>query len=291
MDKKNWHLQGYLERVVGSSRNILLPEIEVHVAAAQAERNAQRDTEHLHPSDLSKTNWCPRATYYKITGEEESNTQRLSLQRMNVLEEGHRIHDKWQSFMRLTGRLKGNWHCSACDAVWWGKSPDECPECGYSGKHITYREVPIKDKEHRIIGHADGVVEFDKDYVIEIKSVGLGTLRWEAPSLYASYEDGNVDIDGLWKNIMRPLPAHARQVQLYMHCLGIHQALVLYEWKPTQAVKEFTLTYSTDVVQPLLDGAKLVIEALDNELVPDKPEGFTKSKQCRFCPYKDKCWK
>lgn len=288
MDKKNWHLQGYLERVVGTSRNILLPEIEIRMAAEQAERDSRRDTDHLHPSDLAKTNWCPRATYYKITQAPESNQQRLTLQRRNVLEEGHRIHDKWQTFMRKTGRLKGEWKCQDCHHVWWDKSPSVCPECGY--EIVNYHEVAIKDDKHMIIGHADGIVEFDLDYVVEIKSVGLGTLRWEAPNLYSSYESGELTLDDLWKQIKRPIPSHNRQVQLYMHCLGIHQALVLYEWKPTQDVKEFNVSYSPETVQPMLDGAKEVIDALEDRRTPRRPQGFSKSDKCRFCAYKDTCW-
>lgn len=288
MDKKNWHLQGYMERVVGSSRNIILPEVEAHMAAAQAARDDKRDTDHLHPSDLAKTNWCPRATYYKVTRAPVSNHQRMTLQRRNVLEEGHRIHEKWQTFMRKTGRLKGEWKCQDCHHVWWDKSPHACVECGY--EIVNYHEVAIKDAKHMIIGHADGIVEFDLDYVVEIKSVGLGTLRWEAPTLYSSYESGALTLDELWKQIKRPIPSHNRQVQLYMHCLGIEQALVIYEWKPTQDVKEFNVKYSPEVVQTMLNGAKEVMDALDDEVLPRRPQGFSKSNECRFCAYKDACW-
>jgi CRISPR/Cas system-associated exonuclease Cas4 (RecB family) len=288
MDKKNWHLTGYLERVVGTSRNIILPEIEAHLVAAQEARDALRDVDHMHPSDLAKTNWCPRATYYKLTSVPESNKQRLTLQRRNVLEEGHRIHEKWQTLMWKTGRLKGEWKCRACSHVWWDVSPTACASCG--SESIKYHEVAIKDPKHMIIGHADGIVQFDVDYVVEIKSVGLGTLRWEAPSLYSAYETGELNIDEVWKRIKRPIPAHNRQVQLYMHCLGIPQALVIYEWKPTQDVKEFNVKFSPDVVKPMLDGAKEVMNALEDEITPRRPQGFSKSNECRFCAYKDACW-
>jgi hypothetical protein len=290
MDKAKWHMKGYLESVLGTSRDVLLPVVTTALTKSQAERNAKRDTDHLHPSDLAKTNWCPRATYYKITKHEESNTQVLSLQRMNILEEGHRIHDKWQRLMWDAGVLKGDWRCRSCGHVWLDISPKECIKCKAASYWVQYNEVPIQDDDYHVIGHADGIVSLDKDYLIEIKSVGMGTLRWEAPSLYNSFTSGEISFDDLWKQLRRPLHSHNRQVQLYMHFLGIHDALVLYEWKPTQDVKEFNVKYSPEVVAPMLAGAKVVLNALEDELAPPRPEGFMKSKQCRFCAYKDACW-
>lgn len=289
MEKSNWHLQGYLERVVGSSRDLLLPDIEAQIATVQDARNKKRDTDHLHPSDLAKTNWCERATFYKIKGFDETNPSRPTLRLRNVFEEGHRIHAKWQQFIAMTGKLKGRWECGECGHRWWDKSPHNCPEC--DSKHVLYREVPVEDERHRIIGHADGVVEINgEDYLLEIKSVGLGTLRWDAPVLYSAYDEGRMNIDDLWKNLKRPLPAHNRQVQLYMHCTGVHQAIILYEWKPDQSVKEFTVKYSLEAVNDMLEGAKRVIDALDDDVLPNRPAHFMKSKECRFCPYKDRCW-
>lgn len=289
MEKNNWHLQGYLERVVGTSKDLLLPDIEAHMAAVQEERNAKRDTDHLHPSDLAKTDWCERATYYKIKGMKESNPSRPTLRLRNVFEEGHRIHAKWQHFIGMTGRLKGRWECSACHHTWWAMSPPNCPEC--DDPRVLYREVPVEDTKHRIIGHADGMVEINgEDYLIEIKSVGLGTLRWDAPYLYSAYTDGKMNIDGLWTNLKRPLPAHNRQVQLYMHCTGVHKAIVLYEWKPDQSIKEFVVKYSPETVDLMLAGAKRVLDALEDDILPERPPHFKKSKECKFCPYKDVCW-
>ena len=269
------------ERVLGKIEGVLNRQYE--------KRQASRDWQYLHPSSLAKNDWCPRANYYQLTAELESNPSRNTIRRLNIFAEGNNIHTKWQEWMWHTGCLVGNWRCNRCGYGWMAKSPLLCPECGQVD--IVYKEVPIYDDEHHLRGHADGEWE---DHLgralIEIKSVGLGTIRWDAPNLYAGYEAGDLSLDDLWKAIKRPLIPHRRQINLYMYCRKIDNAIVIYEWKPTQEVKEFHLTLDMDTVQPMLDGAKTVIDALATGVTPDRPEGFMKSKQCKFCPFKDKCW-
>lgn len=291
MNEQPWYMTNYKEQFSAKDTQRLLPKIEAALAVEQAERNAKRDTVHLHPSELSKDDWCPRSSYYKITGVEESDSRRFNLKSMNIFAEGHNIHDKWQRWMWAAGGLCGSWKCKQCSHKWEAKSPETCPEC--DSEDIRYAEVAISDKRYRIIGHADGVWEDSEGQaVVEIKSVGLGTVRWDAPKLYEGYENGDLSLDELWKRIKRPLTTHRRQVTLYMHCLGIHKAIVIYEWKPSQDVKEFQLAYDEDLIKPILTGAEDVISHLEAGVVPHRPVRAThKSCQfCKFCPYKNHCW-
>jgi len=284
-----WYLADYKKQFSAKSHERVLPKIEAVVSQQMIERNSKRDTAHNHPSELSKNDWCPRASVYKITGYEESDPSHSNLRRMNVFAEGNAIHDKWQRWMWDTGCLVGNWRCNLCGHGWMGKSPDVCPECMRSD--IRYLEVPIFDEEHMIIGHADGEWEDSQGRaLIEIKSVGLGTIRWDAPDLYEGYEKGDLTLDELWKRIKRPLLPHRRQINLYMYCRKIDKAIVLYEWKPSQEIKEFHLSYDAALVKPMLEGAKQVKEAVENGTLPPRPQGFRKSKECLFCPFKKECW-
>lgn len=284
-----WYLTDYKKQFSARSHERVLPKIEAVVSQQMKERNFKRDTLHNHPSELAKNDWCPRASYYKITGVAESDPSHSSLRRLNVFAEGNYIHDKWQRWMWDTGCLVGNWRCNVCGHGWMGKSPEECPECG-SGD-LRYLEVPIFDEEHMIIGHADGEWEDSQGRaLIEIKSVGLGTIRWDAPDLYAGYEKGDLSLDDLWKRIKRPLLPHRRQINLYMYCRKIDKAIVIYEWKPSQEIKEFALSYDHTLVQPMLTGAKMVKRAVETGEIPDRPVGFRKSKECLFCPFKKECW-
>jgi hypothetical protein len=121
-------------------------------------------------------------------------------------------------------------------------------------------------------------------------SVGLGTVKWDAPALYQAYEDKEIDLDELWNRIKRPLTPHRKQVNLYMYFLGVSQAIVIYEWKPTQEVKEFHLTLDMGLVQPMLDGAEQLLKHLEDKEVPPRPEGARKSGMCKYCSFKTMCW-
>jgi hypothetical protein len=288
MTDQPWYLRNYKDLVKSKGR--LVPLVEIEMIKEYHSKGAQRDTQHLHPSELSKKDWCARAAYYKIKSYPEA-PDNYSSKRLNIFAEGNSIHAKWQKWLWKAGVLSGLWHCNACSNTWYDTSPSICTSC-YSDR-LSYREVPVRDDEHRIIGHADGEI-LDKEgrALIEIKSVGIGTVRFEKPSLYADYADGKLGIDDVWKNIKSPFASHVRQGHVYMHCRKIDTIVFIYEWKPSQDIKEFVLKYNPDIINPILDNCKLVISHLDDNVVPDKPDwARNKSCQgCKFCPYKKVCW-
>lgn len=292
MAAPKWFEQSYKADLKGQNRRVLGP-IEEAMREDMILNNSTRDTVHLHPSEMAKNDWCTRATWYKVKDTSQSNPENLNLRRINILAEGNNIHDKWQTWMRRAGILAGNWKCRVCHHKWWEDAPPSiCPECEASPELIRYAEVPVEDTEHRIIGHADGlIIDQTGKALIEIKSVGLGTIRWDAPKMYELYEDGTLGIDALWKRLKRPLTTHLRQINLYMHCTGIHDAVVIYEWKPTQEVKEFQITYDPALVDPMLAKALTLIDDIDNDVLPPRYPGAMKSKQpCVFCSYKSTCF-
>lgn len=248
-----------MKRLLNSPYRLLAP-VERHLIGHYQKSNEARDTDHLHPSEICKRDWCPRSSYYKITGH-PTPPERLSLQRMNIFEEGHSIHRKWQNWFKESGIL-------------------------------VQDEVPVVDKEHRIIGHADAIVEDKKGKaVVEIKSVGVGTIRMEDYSMFAPYAKKEITIDDLWNSIKYPFDSHVRQVQLYMHCLDIHEALVLYEWKPTQDVKEFAVQFQPEVVAPILASCHTVVRSLEADTPPERPSWLSKEHRiCKSCPFKEVCY-
>jgi CRISPR/Cas system-associated exonuclease Cas4 (RecB family) len=286
----NWEVATFKKSLHQKGSLRVLPLVESAIVSKSLARNAHRDTDHLHPSDLSKTNWCLRSTYYKVKDVEESDPSPPTFRRLNIFEEGHYIHDKWQKWLWDAGVLVGEFGCKACPNVWWAKAPGHCPEC-YSDK-LYYREVPVTDDEHMLMGKADGIIDDGTEAVLEIKSIGLGTIRWDAPNLYAGYEDESLNLDGLWKAIKRPLLPHLRQLNLYMYCLGIHDGIVIYEFKPTQEVKEFHVKYNENLIADVLDDAKQLVTSIKADVLPPRHKD-AKNKSCavcKFCPYKSTCW-
>lgn len=291
MSDQPWYLKNFKESAIAANKGRVVPAVEMALVRKVVERNAHRDTDHLHPSELSKKDWCPRAAWYGITGMPKA-AESFSFQRLNIFEEGHSIHHKWQTWLWEAGILVGRWECKQCEHSWYGKSPDRCTEC--MNPNIVYREVPLRDDEHRIIGHADGEIEDDRGRaLIEIKSVGLGTVRWERPKLYEDYANGTLNIDGVWKNLKTPFASHVRQGNLYMHCRKVDTIVFIYEWKPSQQVKEFEVKFNPEVVEPMLKGCKTVMEHLESNTIPDRPWWATEpsSSGCKLCPFKKECFK
>jgi rubrerythrin/CRISPR/Cas system-associated exonuclease Cas4 (RecB family) len=284
-----WYLRNYTQQFTAKDEYRLLSRVESVLGQQIAEKNGQRDTAHIHPSEMSKHDWCERASYYQITGEDVSDPESFSLRRLNIFAEGHYIHEKWQEWMWRAGGLVGVFRCHRCGYGWMDKSPERCPECG--SNDLRYREVPIQNDEYLILGHADGEWEDSTGRaLVELKSIGLGTIRFDAPALYIAYEQKQIDLDELWRRIKRPLMAHRKQINLYMYVRALFNAIVIYEWKPTQEVKEFHLTYDDALVRPLLAKAKKVVDALHDEIPPPRPAPARDSPLCKMCPFKTKCW-
>lgn len=253
-DDTPWHLKNYKQSL--NSRLRLVPVVEKQLMLEQL--NSTRDTEHLHPSEICKRDWCPRSSWYTIKGYERDEKP-LSFQTLNIFAEGHNIHGKWQAWLMDAGVL-------------------EAPE------------VPIYDEEHRIMGHADGIISDKKGKaILEIKSVGAGTVRVEDFELFESAESP----EDMWKKVRKPFLTHLRQVNLYMYCTGIHEAIFIYEWKATQDVKEFSVKYQPELIEGILAGCRSVIRGLESGIPPMRPTWVEDSshKTCKACPYRKVCWK
>src|SRR6266699_5548211 len=89
-----------------SSAGIVVPEIK-KVVLAQHARNAERTARRsnsIFPSEMARSEWCPRSTYYRMYGlPEPSSSYSFGLD--NVFAEGNAIHEKWQGWLAKTGHL------------------------------------------------------------------------------------------------------------------------------------------------------------------------------------------
>lgn len=288
MTELPWHLQEYKKTLTAKGK--VIPIVQEHLLKTRLE--STRDTAHLHPSEIAKKDWCPRSSWYTIKGYKKEQEEKFAFQRLNVFAEGHAIHAKWQGWLEDAGVLAGVWQCSStiCNHRWDATSPQACPVCGTIKP--LYKEVPVQNTEHHLLGHADGIVDNGKDapFLIEIKSVGAGTIRFEN---YGLFKDSDGNPDAMWKSVRQPFQSHVRQAMLYMYCTGIHTMVFIYEWKATQEVKEFVIQFQQELVDPLLSACETVVRALDSSIPPMRPEWVTDSehKTCKQCPYKNTCWK
>lgn len=275
---------------------ILLPQIRRHVMR-EVMRPTNRDTAHVHPSELVHGDWCPRRAYHRIMGDPAADEKQIDFRIANIFAEGHQIHERWQTWLWDMGLLWGRWKCKECKKSFYDLAPVAC-DCGGD---LRYKEVPLYDEEYRLLGHADGAVlcEDGKVRLIEIKSIGIGTLRFEAPRIYEEYQKGEIDLDRLWLKIKRPLPSHLKQGNLYLmmapkcheYLADTDEIIFLYEWKATQEARELVFKYRRPIVQELLDDARSVKVSVDVGIPPERAHWADPNhKDCKACPYREVCW-
>lgn len=248
-----------------------------------------RDTMHIHPSEMAKDTWCHRATYYRIAAGQDAVSVETnpSFVLETIFAEGHQIHAKWQGWLWDIGELEGIFKCLVCEHEWWAVSPDQCTafDCpawladASSRKTLAYKEVPLYNEEHLIIGHSDGLLS-SSEALLEVKSVGIGTLRFEAPALlqkhtYESEDAGKtlMDYEGIWRDIKRPFNSHLRQGMMYCFLSGKSRIVFLYECKWNQQSREFVIRYTPKFVEPLLEACLDIKYALRKGKPPPCPNG------------------
>lgn len=248
-----------------------------------------RSADELHPSEICKDGWCPRSAFLRLKYPPPRTpptfTQQLKF------ENGHSAHHRYQGLLAAQGRFAGYWVCDRCEMRWHQYGLPTCPGCG---RHdARYDEQPVEDARRMIGGRTDGVL-FEDDALLEIKTVGLGSVRMLAPNLLIPHTytvDGKQIIDEprVWDSIRRPFSDHVRQGSLYVHCAHqtpsfqrIRKIVFLYEWKATNDVKEFTVTYNEQSIRKILDAAEQIAAAMRGQgPVPACRKGLVLCSACQ----------
>jgi len=270
---------------------VVIPLVSAHLLKRGDDSN--RNPRVVHPSEMAAADWCERATYYRIVAGEWPDSGKFNFTLQNIFAEGNAIHSKWQNWMAETGKLWGDWECRICGKL--AKSQLKPKEDGCAVlivPHIwEYKEVSL---QHGLIsGHEDGALIGDY-CLVEVKSIGLGTLRHENPALLAKHyvetKDGKklYDLDAVWNGLRRPLPNHLRQANVYLHLvkmmgLPFDRCSILYEYKVNQVCKEYVVGLSSKIIDPLLERVEMIHEAIDANYPPSCPNGG-----CSKCAYYDK---
>lgn len=261
----------------------VIGDIERHLLQRPA---GDRDYTVLHPSEIIKRDWCKRASYFLLRGHQRI-AEKPGLRLQSIFDEGHFIHAKWQNWFYEMGNLHGNFKCLSCEKRTWGTSPTECEHCGFH--NLEYAEVTLFDDALRIKGHTDGWLKgLGDDTLIEIKSIGPGTIRAEAPSLMM---DNDNDFMKAWKSVRRPFGPHVLQGQLYLELMNrmgnpIEEIVFLYELKADQDYKEFAVKRDYELVRHVFDAAEKLVEMVDANKEPRCNNNI--GGTCKQCdPYKE----
>lgn len=268
------------------SEKRILGHVERMILARPA---GDRSTTVIHPSEVIKRDFCRRQSFFLLSGVTKI-AEKIPLRLQNIFDEGHMIHAKWQAYFQELGVLHGQFKCDICDKMTWGTSPEACEHCGAGKNKLVYAEVTLSHDPLRIKGHTDGWVRgIDKDVLIEIKSVGPGTIRSEAPQLM---QEADGDFMKAWKNIRRPFSPHILQGQMYLELMDrmghrnedgspIDEIVFIYELKADQDFKEFTIKRDFELVRHVFENCQKVVDAVEAGVEPEcnnNPGGT-----CKYC--------
>lgn len=266
----------------GKSVTRVISSVERHVLAKPRGLDGRR-TDVLHPSEMVDPNWCHRASYFHLKGHPPVQ-RNYSFKLMSVFEEGHAIHHKWQTWFKEMGNLWGKWECLECGELFWGRPVDH--DSSFSPESYEYKEVPLFYPELWIAGHSDGLLlDLGDPLMLEIKSIGSGTLRYEVAELF---KENNYDFDKTWKQVDQPFMKHVTQVQIYMKLAELlelehvpQEAVLIYESKATQDVKEFIVPKSDFGITELFDAAKKIVNAVDAGTPPECNISHDNCSRCK----------
>ncbi len=122
---------------------------------------------------------------------------------------------------------------------------------------LSQPEIPVESREYEIRGQADGLIKInDSVGILEIKSMN-------ANQFYSAFE---------------PKSDHLIQVNIYMFCLEIPRACLLYECKDNQELKEFYVRQDSAILNPILEKIKYVQLCLKKEVEPRNEETASRLK-------------
>ena len=213
--------------------------------------------------------------------------ERHPLRLQSIFDTGHAAHAKWQGYLAEMGKIYGKWACSGCENSVLGSVPEDsyvCESCG--SRRFIYDEVLLKNEDLLIEGSTDGwVTGLGPDYLLEVKTVGTGTIRAYNPALLS---ESDYNLEKAFDLIRRPFKDHRRQAQMYLYLAHDmydkklvdreppEEAVVLYDCKANQAYKEFVVKYSPSQIEPFLDLAQKVVNSLEKSKAPKCNHGGCK---------------
>lgn len=276
--------------------NIRPPKVEAMIAPfmiAKALDNPRR-YDIFHPSAWGS---CLRKVAYQYYNEKFDFLKRkpydVDLRMERIFDNGHGVHARWQDYLDNAGILRGLWRCPnpACGKV-HGKGeklgifnparvdPDFRCDCGNT-EELLYDELTVEsDPKYNFKGNVDAIVDVS------------GTKSATGQDFDVFVVDFKSMKDNLFVELDHPKWEHIVQTNIYMWLLDLPAAVVVYENKNDQKIKEMLVPRDESLIERIKSEAEWLARVLESGKMPPRPDGFFKSKfPCRFCEFVDHCFK
>lgn len=135
---------------------------------------------------------------------------------------------------------------------------------------LVAEEIPVTYTDPPIEGTADGIIDLYGHKLIELKSISNEGFEYRR----------------IYK---KPKDDHFRQAQIYMRCLDLNQAFVIYENKNNQQILPILIDRDDEFIDKLFTKySKIYKNFIDNK-IPARPYKRT-SKNCSSCDLASICW-
>lgn len=135
---------------------------------------------------------------------------------------------------------------------------------------LVAEEIPVTYDDPPIEGTADGVIDFYGKKLIELKSISNEGFEYRR----------------IYK---KPKDDHFRQAQIYMRCLDLDQAFVIYENKNNQQILPILIDKDDTFIDKLFTKYRKFYKNFVEGTIPDQPYKMT-SKNCSNCDLYSHCW-
>ena len=213
-------------------RKSIVEEIDNHLSLRNVSKFKQ--VQGFHPS---YTNQCARYWYYLFNGVDVTTS--FSSQTYRIFDNGHAVHDRLYSYFREMGVL-------------------------------VAEEIPVKYDSPPIEGTADGIIDWDGNKLIELKSISSEGFH------YRQLHN-------------KPKDEHYRQAQSYMKCLELDSGYVIYENKNNQEILPIYIERDDKFIDKLFNKYTGIYNSYLNNEIPQRPYKRT-SANCNSCDLAALCW-
>lgn len=135
---------------------------------------------------------------------------------------------------------------------------------------LVAEEIPVTHDDPPIEGTADGIIDFYGNKLIELKSISNEGFEYRR----------------IYK---KPKDDHFRQAQIYMRCLDLDKAFVIYENKNNQQILPILIDRDDAFIDKLFNKYRKFYKNFTEGTIPDQPYKMT-SKNCSNCDLYSHCW-
>ena len=235
----------------GLDVGFILPILEEQIVLDAAKGSLHRRRDTFHPSEICRSDFCPRAWMLGYQDPTLYENQKVPVQLQKKFDVGKMLHKYIQKKLGNAGVLFGLWECHRmCEGescFYFGFNPIKVCDKVCDKARWKYRELTVFDPNLNIRGNIDGVVIIgDKKYGLEFKSMNSGSYSTLIQPVESDKEQSLWYVDVMsrngiheWNEICTPETTAMYKDAQKIIDMPFNGSVVMYMNKDTQDIREF----------------------------------------------------